>query len=590
MVTRTRARFRWVSTRAVRAAALLGAVSMLATASASAQVARPPQSRIATPAGAPQAPLPLGATIRSGQTRRADDRGIASRPGTRSTNARGPVQCEKCHADRQFLHGKAKIARGDSLLFVPDTLLRDSRHRTLVCADCHAGYNDGYPHVKAPAVSLECEHCHESQGAAYHRSIHAKNFADTTKGDAPTCVNCHSSHEVLGSDDPRSPTYPLNVARLCASCHAKREIVKKYFDESKDTTAQTAVADFRRSVHGLALSKAGLTVSASCSDCHDAHRVLPHDSTESTVNRLNLKATCGACHAGVLTAFDSSAHGKALASGDTTESGKKAPICIECHGGHNVKNANDARWFGGVVQECGACHQRLIETYAETYHGKATALGYGIAAKCSDCHTAHSMLKAKDTLSSVNPKNLVETCGTCHSGANARFVMYKPHGDHHDRERNPELYWVWLAMTSLLVGVFSFFGLHSLLWFARLLSARNERGAHAHVASVSAGETVGVGGEGGSSAVAQTAVKEAGEDVAKPSAPAPSAPTPSAPASTPTADAPSTTAPKPPPPKPTTPKPAEPNPPTPTPKPNDSPSADPTPDKPGDTDTRGPKS
>lgn len=413
--------------------------------------------------GRAEAQAPRG---RSGQL-------VVAAGGTRSPSQRAPVQCEKCHADRQFLAGKAKGAKGDSVLFVPDTLLRDSRHRTLVCADCHAGYNDGYPHVAVAAVSRQCQSCHEEQGAAYHRSIHAPNF--DAKGDAPTCVSCHSSHRVLGSDDSRSPTYPLNVARLCGSCHDKRHILDAYFDAPADSTARTAVRDFRRSAHGLALSQAGLTVSATCSDCHDAHRVLPPDSTESTLNRVNVKETCGACHAGVLATYDSSAHGAALAKGDTTVTGQQAPVCIECHGGHKLVNADDPVWFGEVVRECGACHQRLIETYVTTYHGKATALGYGIAAKCSDCHTAHSMLPADDPRSSVHPANLVETCGACHEGANANFVMYKPHGDPHDRERNPELYWVWLAMTSLLVGVFSFFGVHSLLWFSRLLAERKAR-------------------------------------------------------------------------------------------------------------------
>lgn len=388
----------------------------------------------------------------------------ATRSGSRATGG-GAVQCEKCHADRQFLVGKSRTVRGDSVLFVPDTLLRDSRHRTLVCADCHVGYNDGYPHVSVPAVAVPCSTCHAVQDTAWLRSTHAPNFVE--KGDAPTCVSCHGSHRVLGADDPRSPTYPLNVARLCGSCHSERRILEGYFQAPGDTTARTAVRDYRHSVHGLAMTRAGLTVSATCSDCHGAHDVLPPDSTASTLSRANVAATCGACHAGVLATYDSSAHGRALVTGDTTETGMRAPVCVECHGGHKVVEANDPAWFSGVVRECGACHERLIETYFETYHGKATELGYGIAAKCSDCHTAHAMLPADDTLSSVHPANLVETCGQCHEGANANFVQYRPHGDPHDREKDPELYWVWLFMTALLLGVFAFFGAHTFLWLGR---------------------------------------------------------------------------------------------------------------------------
>jgi nitrate/TMAO reductase-like tetraheme cytochrome c subunit len=399
---------------------------------------------------------------------------IATRGGTRAGGAGGPVQCEKCHADRQFLVGKSRTAGGDSVLFVPDTLLRDSRHRTLVCADCHEGYNDGYPHVRVARVSIDCQGCHELQGRAWTQSVHEPTFVKT--GDAPTCVSCHGAHRVLGSGDRRSPTHPLRVAQLCGSCHTSPKILRAYFERPADSTARTVAGDYKASVHGLAMTRAGLAVSATCSDCHDSHRVLPPDSAASSISRANVSRTCGECHVGVLTTYAASAHGKALVSGDTTVTGKRAPLCTDCHGGHTVVAASDDVWFRGVVQECGACHERALETYAETYHGKATELFHGVAAKCSDCHTAHAMLPADDTASSVHPSKLVGTCAQCHEGANANFVQYKPHGDPRDREKDPELFWVWALMTALLVGVFAFFGTHSVLFLVRLLRERGRRG------------------------------------------------------------------------------------------------------------------
>jgi hypothetical protein len=124
-------------------------------------------------------------------------------------------------------------------------------------------------------------------------------------------------------------------------------------------------------------------------------------------------------------------------------------------------------WFRNVVSECGSCHERLYKTYFETYHGQVTELGFGLTAKCSDCHTAHAMLPATDARSSVNATNLVATCGRCHPSANSRFVAYLPHGDPHDRAKYPTLFFAWLFMTALLVGVFGFFGVHTLLWLMR---------------------------------------------------------------------------------------------------------------------------
>ncbi|HEX4935106.1 MAG TPA: cytochrome c3 family protein, partial [Gemmatimonadaceae bacterium] len=134
---------------------------------------------------------------------------------------------------------------------------------------------------------------------------------------------------------------------------------------------------------------------------------------------------------------------------------------------HAMVAANDPLWFRGVVTECGECHQRLTETYYKSYHGKATELGHDIAAKCSDCHTPHAMLEAKDTLSSVHARNLPTTCGKCHEGANANFVQYLSHADPQDREKNAIVYWVWVGMTTLLASVLTFMGSHSLLWFLR---------------------------------------------------------------------------------------------------------------------------
>lgn len=388
----------------------------------------------------------------------------------------GVVQCQKCHANRDFLVGKASSGHADSALFVTDSLLRDSRHAKLSCLDCHPGVGNGYPH-SASVVAVPCQKCHEKEGEAWSQSIHASNAK--TIGDAPSCVTCHTQHHVLGKDDPRSPTYALNVATLCAKCHNNPKIVGTYFKDAKSEQARNAVPEYFKTIHGTAMTKAGLVVSATCSNCHGAHLVLPADSAKSSINHANITQTCGACHAGVLATFDSSSHGQALVSGRKTPTKHAAPVCIDCHSGHKIVAANDPMWFRGVVKECGACHERLFETYFETYHGQATQLGYGLAAKCSDCHTAHAMFPPTDARSSVNPANVVATCTKCHPGATMRFAEYLPHGDPHDRAKYPLLWAVWLFMTSLLVGIFSFFGVHTVLWLIRLTIDRVRGGGSA---------------------------------------------------------------------------------------------------------------
>jgi class III cytochrome C family protein len=384
------------------------------------------------------------------------------------------VECVRCHGNRDFLVGKARDARQDSALFVPAGALQGTVHDTLRCTDCHRGFEAGYPH-RVGATVVPCQTCHEQAGRDWAGSIHAANAA--SKGDAPTCVGCHGAHQVYGVKDTRSPVYALNVAALCGRCHGDRRIIGTYFATAEKTQGRIATTLYPKSVHGVALSRDGLVVSATCSNCHGAHKILPADSTGSSVNRANIPATCGACHAGIVATYDSSAHGPTYpAQHRTTTEGEHRPVCIDCHSAHGIVRADQPQWQLDVVAECGSCHERLYETYFDTYHGKVTRLGFTLAAKCSDCHTAHNMRPASDPLSSVYALNLVKTCGRCHTGATWNFVKYYAHGDPTQRTKYPLLYWPWLFMTALLVGVMSFFGIHTGLWLMRSVLDRRRGG------------------------------------------------------------------------------------------------------------------
>jgi Class III cytochrome C family len=389
--------------------------------------------------------------------------GVAAPAVPASGQAAQRVDCAKCHSNRDFLAGKGG-AGGDSALYVTPALLQNTVHQSLSCTDCHRGFETGYPHSVSSIVT-PCETCHEQEGRDWHASIHAANAE--AQGDAPTCVGCHGSHVVYGIKDPRSPIYPLNVAALCGRCHGDARIIGKYFAGPEKLQARIATIQFPKSVHGAALTRDGLIVSATCPDCHRAHKILPADSAESSVNRANIPATCGACHAGVVQVYDSSAHGPAYPVQAGVGDGHARPVCIDCHTAHAIVRADQPQWQLGVVRECGSCHERLYETYFETYHGKVTQLGFGLVAKCSDCHTAHNMRPAADPRSSVYPVNLVATCARCHPDANQNFVRYYPHGDPKQRTKYPRLYWPWLLMTTLLVSVMGFFGIHTGLWLLR---------------------------------------------------------------------------------------------------------------------------
>lgn len=379
----------------------------------------------------------------------------------------GDVTCTKCHADRAFLAANVDDPDRIPALYLPDSILTDGPHHILACSDCHRQFDAGYPH-RTDAVVTPCGTCHAEAGRQWASSIHA----GSQPGDAATCVDCHGAHDVLPTTDERSPTFALNVAMTCGSCHADQRIIEEYFAAPADTVARTAVAQYIETVHGVATTRAGLTVAATCNDCHRAHDIRPADSAGSSVSHDNVTETCGACHAGIVRTYAGSAHGVAHGNGELTENGRAAPVCVDCHTAHSIVRADEPAWFVNVVEECGTCHRRLYETYFETYHGQVTRLGFELTAKCSDCHTAHDMRSASDPQSSVYPLNLVATCSQCHPEANDNFAKYYTHGDARDRRRYPVLFWPWLFMTTLLVSVWAFFGVHTVMWFSGLAIER----------------------------------------------------------------------------------------------------------------------
>jgi hypothetical protein len=358
------------------------------------------------------------------------------------------VQCRACHADP-----------ANALAAGSHRQVKGARVGAPGCAACHGGHDVG------PAASLSpevCRACHLKQADLYRDSIHgrARRRGDA---DAATCASCHGgAHVLLGQRDPRAPTYHLNLPRTCAQCHANPELARRH-----NIDVGNVYQLYMDSIHGRAVTKSGLLVSANCSDCHGSHGIKPRTDPGSRVFRANVPATCGVCHAGVHATYAESVHGKAVAAGRT-----EAPVCTDCHTAHQIRRVEGASWQLDVIRECGTCHQESLKTYRDTFHGKVTMLGFTRVAKCADCHGSHAILPAADPRSTVSAARIVSTCRQCHAQATFAFTEFHPHADPHDRARFPKLYWVYVLMTGLLIGTFSFFGLHTALWFPRSLVDR----------------------------------------------------------------------------------------------------------------------
>lgn len=333
------------------------------------------------------------------------------------------------------------------------------------CVDCHrdlaAMTELPHPEKLAPAA---CGACHEPAVQAYESGIHARARAGGANPAAARCADCHGAHDILPSKDPDSRTYHLNLPGTCGRCHQNDEIVKR------GRIAGSDVSRFQDSIHGQALSRSGLLSAPNCADCHGYHDVKPSHDPASRVARARVPETCGTCHEGILHQYAAGVHGTALSNGHPL-----APNCASCHTAHGVTRTEADSWQLQVLAECGSCHAEAIRTYRDTFHGQVTQLGFVRVATCASCHGAHDILPPENRRSRVSAARLVETCGTCHPGANESFVKYDPHADRDNRERNPLLYYASRFMETLLAGVFLFFGLHTLLWFTRTAPVRRGR-------------------------------------------------------------------------------------------------------------------
>ena len=329
--------------------------------------------------------------------------------------------------------------------------LRASAHADVECRECHVGSEGeaGAGKMMAPA---RCASCHRKAAATYGKSIHANAAAEGEEG-AVTCASCHGGHDIHLLGDKRSGLDKRSITKTCMRCH----------QTGKSLAGKQAADDYAKSIHGHGLLDVGTVVSPSCSDCHGAHDVRAAKDAESRVSPANVSGTCGTCHQGILSTYMTSVHGESLARGDG-----EAPTCISCHTSHliekpatNFKLESDER--------CGACHQDRLAEHLQTFHGRAHSLGSAAVATCSDCHGSHETQKASDSRSLVSVANKPATCRKCHQQAPAAFASYFAHGNPRDPGAYPQLYFTYRAMAVLLVAVFGFFALHSLVWLLRML-------------------------------------------------------------------------------------------------------------------------
>jgi cytochrome b subunit of formate dehydrogenase len=385
-------------------------------------------------------------------------RGVAApvnKPAEAAPNA--SAACLECHTDEKLTMKKAGRVVP---LSVNAAAFAKSVHRTLDCIDCHEGFDaESLPHKKA-ITPVDCGSCHEKQAKQYAASIHGVSHTMGASG-AATCTSCHGAHEIVPVKQLDSPVFKLNLPRTCGACHDNPGLTADYRIKYPHVVGQ-----FLDSIHGRALLQMGLIVAPSCNDCHGVHDIKRSIDRDSRTYHASIAKTCGTCHVGIEKIYNQSVHGQLLVKGE-----KRGPVCSDCHTAHQIETPAGAHFKSLSDQRCGRCHEDRLAHYNETYHGKAMALGRpnvaSAVAACYDCHGHHDVFPVSDPRSRLSKERILQTCQQCHPGAGLKFTEYQPHANPLDKAHYPLLNRVFLFMTALLVGVFAFFGIHTLFWLVR---------------------------------------------------------------------------------------------------------------------------
>ncbi len=145
--------------------------------------------------------------------------------------------CQKCHTTvaseyHTSIHAKA---------------VEEGNADSAACIDCHNLHDiqkvsEMTPRERASFHTEPCMTCHADEEMmerndvtpvavdTYLESYHGKNFHLGYPDKVAGCVDCHTAHKVLPSDDPASSLSPENLVVACGKCHenASAQFVKFY--------------------------------------------------------------------------------------------------------------------------------------------------------------------------------------------------------------------------------------------------------------------------------------------------------------------------------------------------------------------------
>ncbi len=387
--------------------------------------------------------------------------------------------CLMCHDD-PFEEASAALDTTIST-FQDAELLSEIAHSDFDCIDCHESLADveDPEDVHDTPDPVDCGGCHVRQARSHRRSLHGQA---AERGDelAPKCKDCHGTHDILPSSDPRSAITATNIPLLCGKCHHEGTEVSLTHEIHQDHI----LSNYSQSIHGVGLFKQGLKVTAVCTSCHTSHDILPHTDPRSSIHRDNVARTCSNCHSSI-----ERVHRKIIEGRLWKEDPNRIPACVDCHSPHEIRNvyypagqANKdclkchgdknlgsdssgefrslyvdeeaylASTHGNTAcaqchtevsplseergcetikskVDCAICHASEVQEFKHSVHGTLLAEGDPDAPSCLDCHDKHATLSRTFPSSPTFARNVPDLCAKCHrEGAKAAIRIDELNG------------------------------------------------------------------------------------------------------------------------------------------------------------------
>jgi predicted CXXCH cytochrome family protein len=145
-----------------------------------------------------------------------------------------PALCAQCHREGEkaavrYTGPQKEIVSRYNMSIHGKGLHESGLMVTAVCSSCHTGHgelpaNDPASSVHRDNIGQTCSQCHLGIYEEFKSSIHSPTVSKTDEK-LPTCYDCHQSHTIARVD---KDNFRQQILQHCGGCH--EEVTETYFD------------------------------------------------------------------------------------------------------------------------------------------------------------------------------------------------------------------------------------------------------------------------------------------------------------------------------------------------------------------------